>query len=704
MRKQLALKRMRRRTEPRAAELDAPVPTAEATAIARVNELTRAARAGWISLLFVLIFIAVTIAGVEDIDFFLPERQTALPLIGVSIPTAMFFVLSPPLIAALYGNLHFHMLKLWGALSPARLPATIAGVPASDHLVASFIIDLGLHFRRDGALRKRDLRLLTSVLTFILVFALGPIVLGWLWLRSMYSLDEWLTMWGGLSFAFVLHVMLCSSLVTIWTRCSCRRRRQKLCRWITKPSLPRRRSVGTRLGTLVLLVTVVGWFRTEGTLDAFPVWLVGERPTALDLPNDFDWVAWLRDNGGAGSLAIRDAAIALTDQAPWWRATPFPGFLASPRLSGAILADLPEGWVDRETSRSAHRENWCNRNQIPLLICPNFPEFVDSDRIDGAFNVELYFPRESELGITLTSAHQRHCSDFQLEPWDEIDCFSRFLVYGVQMAVDFFHQRNLALSTIPQRDLANRDLRGAVLDNANLTQADLTGARLNGVNLRNGILESISAQGVQMPRANLIGTQVQVADLQGAMLAGANLAGADMEWAVLGEGLAGPGAQMQGAQMFGIRLRFARLAETQLQGAVLIEAEMGEAVFSSAQMQGAILEEAELSGAWLRGVDLRGAYLGGATMSADTDLRYADLRFAAVRSLDRETSQRLQPFFSNIFADGTVDLGLEPRPNHWSEDNLEMSLRRFRPPSAFYRAWNDWIATAPPLYATESGF
>lgn len=63
---------------------------------------------------------------------------------------AMFFVLSPPLIAVIYGNLHFHLLKLWGALSPARLPATIAGVPASNHLVASFIIDLGLLEEAEG--------------------------------------------------------------------------------------------------------------------------------------------------------------------------------------------------------------------------------------------------------------------------------------------------------------------------------------------------------------------------------------------------------------------------------------------------------------------------------------------------------------------------------------------------------------------------
>jgi len=111
MRHQVALRSAQQRQ--RLSDVPADqIPQATQTAIDRVNDLARAARAGWLSLLFVLVFVSVTLVGVEDIDFFIPDRQTALPLVGLSIPTNMFFVLGPPLVAALYGNLHFHLLKL----------------------------------------------------------------------------------------------------------------------------------------------------------------------------------------------------------------------------------------------------------------------------------------------------------------------------------------------------------------------------------------------------------------------------------------------------------------------------------------------------------------------------------------------------------------------------------------------------------------
>ena len=41
--------------------------------------------------------IGIALLAVEDADFFIPERQTELPLIGVSIPTALFFAIAPGL-------------------------------------------------------------------------------------------------------------------------------------------------------------------------------------------------------------------------------------------------------------------------------------------------------------------------------------------------------------------------------------------------------------------------------------------------------------------------------------------------------------------------------------------------------------------------------------------------------------------------------
>ena len=99
---------------------DHPPSPADPAAIERINELSRLARTNWFTLLAYLAFVGVSLLAVEDADFFVPSRQTDLPLIGVSIPTARFFLAAPLLGAALYVYLHIHLTKLWEALAAAR--------------------------------------------------------------------------------------------------------------------------------------------------------------------------------------------------------------------------------------------------------------------------------------------------------------------------------------------------------------------------------------------------------------------------------------------------------------------------------------------------------------------------------------------------------------------------------------------------------
>jgi hypothetical protein len=90
------------------------------TQIERINELSNLARTAWFALLGYLVFVGVTLLGVQDADFFLPARQTRLPLVGVDIPTASFFWTAPVLGAALYIYLHLFLIKLWDAHADAR--------------------------------------------------------------------------------------------------------------------------------------------------------------------------------------------------------------------------------------------------------------------------------------------------------------------------------------------------------------------------------------------------------------------------------------------------------------------------------------------------------------------------------------------------------------------------------------------------------
>jgi hypothetical protein len=139
--------------------------------------------------------------GVEDADFFLPERQTDLPLIGVSVPTSLFFYIAPFLGAMLYIHMHLYLLKLWKALG--ELP-TDPNRPAGEGIAPWIVSDMALA-RRAGTVHAYPLQWFAQVLAVLSIFAAGPAVLAWFWWRSMPKHDAWLTIMAcGLPLFFAL--------------------------------------------------------------------------------------------------------------------------------------------------------------------------------------------------------------------------------------------------------------------------------------------------------------------------------------------------------------------------------------------------------------------------------------------------------------------------------------------------------------------
>ncbi|MCP5037762.1 MAG: hypothetical protein GY945_09210, partial [Rhodobacteraceae bacterium] len=220
-----------------------------AARIARINELSKTARATWLSLLGYLAFVGVTLLGVEDADFFLPSRQTQLPLINVAIPTREFFIFAPLLGTALYAYLHFHLMKLWHALRVP--PASIAGTPLSDHITPWLINDMGLMLRFDAAARNHGLRLLSVLVTFVLVFLAGPAVIGGFWWRY-WPAHEWQnTLVIGLAFVVSVYVTFASLNAAAF-------------RLKALPIIGYTGQNFTQMAALICVVTFVGWMKTEG--------------------------------------------------------------------------------------------------------------------------------------------------------------------------------------------------------------------------------------------------------------------------------------------------------------------------------------------------------------------------------------------------------------------------------------------------------
>ncbi len=156
---------------------------------------------------------------------------------------------------------------------------------------------------------------------------------------------------------------------------------------------------------------------------------------------------------------------------------------------------------------------------------------------------------------------------------------------------------------------------------------------------------------IDLEEANLQGARLTSLDFRNASFRSASLQGAHLSWAQVQE------ANLSKAQMQGAQFR-----EAQMQGADLTDAKMQGAKFSRAQMQGADLREAQ--------------------MDDRTDLRGANLRGAALSYVNDTTIAKLQPFWQDIFADGTILPGDPNRPAHWVADELEWE--------DFEKAWREW--------------
>ena len=136
-----------------------------------IEEVSRNARTTWFGMLGVLVFGAIAVAGVKDRDFFTYGVETALPLVGVTVPTLAFFVAAPILILAIYIYLHLYLLKLWRGLGtlPAHVhvDGSIESVPLDDAVYPWLLSDAAIHWK-PGA-RRRTL----GWLTWLVSLALG---------------------------------------------------------------------------------------------------------------------------------------------------------------------------------------------------------------------------------------------------------------------------------------------------------------------------------------------------------------------------------------------------------------------------------------------------------------------------------------------------------------------------------------------------
>ncbi|CAN5749637.1 hypothetical protein BH10CHL1_BH10CHL1_00170 [soil metagenome] len=158
-------------------------------------------------------------------------------------------------------------------------------------------------------------------------------------------------------------------------------------------------------------------------------------------------------------------------------------------------------------------------------------------------------------------------------------------------------------------NLIGRDLQGANLRNSNFTEANLRGANLSGADLYNANFSG----------ANLNGVNLQNANLKGALFAGASLVKADLRGVQLSD------ADLSGADLSETDFTQADLTRTHLKGVIFAKAKLVEVdlrgknlagvIFTSADLTSANLSKADLSGSRLSGANLSGTHLNGANLA-----------------------------------------------------------------------------------------
>lgn len=499
----------------------------DTSAIDRINELSKMARTSWFGLLAYLAFAGVTLLGVQDADFFIDSRQTALPLIGVEIPTRDFFVFGPILGTALFVYLHLYLLKLWEALAAA--PPRPKGEALSLQVTPWLINDLGLALRRDGAFHRRPMDWLSHLVTFLLVFAIGPIVMGYFWVRYWPAHELGYSILNALLFTLTTMTML-SSLFTAVTR--------------------------LRYG----MHYRGGWWHM---LALVPTLLIALPTVALTIAKT-DGPERLGSFRGVTEWAYAQTykALVAVSLLPEPESGPFETGpdtdlyalrIARANLREVAFASLPDGWLTWDGHQRQFRVEWCTRQGLEPEICGRSAD-------DGGLDKHNQKARE------------KWCKKDRYIP--SVQCDAYFSLLETRFAKAWKAEREAKLNALPSWSLRNKDLRNADLIGAVMVAADLREAQMQGALLVLAQMQGADMSLAQMQDADLRLAQMQEVVLSLAQLHQADLRQTQMQRAVLSL------AQMQGADLRAVKMQRADLGGTQMQGADLRNAKMQEALWA----------------------------------------------------------------------------------------------------------------------------
>ncbi|MEM6376006.1 MAG: pentapeptide repeat-containing protein [Pseudomonadota bacterium] len=607
----------------------------------RINALTSNARQTWFALLAALVFVGITLMGVEHIDFYGVDRATTLPLVNVEVPTRLFFIAAPILIAAIYGYFHLYLIRLFDALgaAPIRVNKIRLGDAVAPWLVTDAAMDFRSEHRGDHSTRPRVLDRSSRYLNFLLVWVFGLILLGLLWWQALPARDFTISFAATLSFV-----------VSFFTGYESLRAR------------------GVRL--------------SERDQSISPKRVLQRQPLPIVIAI---WAVLLAGSGGV--------AYVFTDYR----------HVVALNLSGENIVDRPAGWLPHAIAREEFLASWCKRTGAPCQIFNMEPaqraafeaeweqrrKITLSDLRKPAWHKPHPNPADMDFrgarmdssflpGTNLSKARMQNAN-----------------LNGAQMEAVFLDNAQMQETVLSFADLSDAVLSGAELEGAVLSGTRLEGAtmirtQMPGVNLTDAQLDGADLRTANLQGADLTEAQLAESDLGGAFLSGANLTRAQL-----------PNARLVEAQIDRANFLRANMNGVDLTGAQMDGTNLKAALMEGARLVKARVMQANLMGTRLEGANLNYSSIAGDAENRSnltlTNLMKSKNNGGMIRSADLRSVQfDDKTDFRNVFLDRSVSLPASFRdqmgqPCQWSDQFLD--------DAAFYGRWRGWIDAAPPDFA-----
>ncbi len=616
--------------EPVRVQLDPP-PFQEL--LDHIAEIARSAGATLFSFLTVSLYFAVALAAHRDADFFAAGVGTRLPVLGIEIPTELFFLGAPFFILIVFVYLQVYLVKLWFALAaaPAIIPTGDFPDRSLDQAIYPWII-IDAVLRWKHSLFRRPLGWLASLGALLVGWLLAPFLIGAFWVRSMPYHHEGLTI--------ALGVLFWMSVVVAW---SSRRLALRVVAGKTYSAGPFMWLVGV---PLLLFVTLLSWSTTEAGL------LQGDGRTRLpahckahSLLDGVDCLVADFARNGDNALLVPAA------------------------LSGASLSRLPSNYLPRDLAYKDFRHAFIvrQRDEFGSSWREQFPDGKWEPAMEREFEARRAAQHRLVMRRDLQAADLRRAD------------LSRANVVAASLVGGRLSRANLQFANLEGADLSKADLTFAIVSNTQLASATLEDARLVRVNMYQARMQS-----ARLKRAQLTGSFLRLADLTGSDLT-----------QVKAERASFRDAKLDGAKMAGVNLTKARLVSSSFIGADLRTATMAEADLSKANlstanmhsvdMRRATLTNARLLGASFEGARLDNVNLFGADLS-DADMTAARLKGASLASTKLSEVKGLKDL-AVVFGD---NVALRTLPADVVQPGAWADVPGFRGRTIHNRAWKAW--------------